>query len=342
MSHHPVDPELARAASALPRIDRTDVAEARRILANRIVASGRYDATDDGVTIEDHTCTAVDGHLIALRVYRPHHRTNMGAIHHVHGGGFIMGDLEMSHLRNVEIAREIGSIVVSVDYRLAPEWPFPTPVEDVYSSLVWLHDRSDELGIDPSLIALHGVSAGGCLVASTALLARDRNGPPICFQFLASPVLDDRLESESSRRFTDSPALNRHDAETCWSAYLGSIKRETSAVPQYAAPARVPDLTRLPRTYISVAELDPLRDDGIDYARALLVAGVPVELHLFPGTYHGSSAVQGAEVSRRERSEEISVLRRVMSGGYAVSTSDLKQKTPYTPPHDVEGDPSHV
>ncbi|KXX59652.1 esterase [Rhodococcus sp. LB1] len=337
-----MDPELAQAASALPRIDRTDVVEARRIFASRIVASGRYDSTDDGVTIEDHTCAAVDGHLIGLRVYRPRHRANRGAIYHVHGGGFILGDLEMSHLRNVEIAREVGSVVVSVDYRLAPEWPFPTPVEDVYSSLVWLHERADELGIDPSLIALHGVSAGGALVAATALLARDRNGPPICFQFLASPVLDDRLVSDSARRFTDTPALNRRDAETCWSAYLGPVERGTSAVPAYAAPARVQDLTRLPQTYISVAELDPLRDDGIDYARSLLAAGVPVELHLFPGTYHGSSAVRGAEVSRRERSEEISVLWRVMSGGYAAGTSDPGQKAPHAPSHDIEGDPSHV
>lgn len=312
LSKYPIDQGLAQSISALPRVDRNDVAEARRIMSRRTIASGRYDSIDEGVTTEDHSCTSADGQVVELRVYRPHHRTNTGAIYHVHGGGFILGDLEMSHRRNVEIAQEVGSIVVSVNYRLAPEWPFPTPVEDVYSGLVWIHERAGELEIDPSLVVLHGVSAGGALAASTALLTRDRNGPPICFQFLKSPVLDDRLLTDSSKRFTDTPALNRHDAETCWSAYLGQVARGASAVPPYAAPARASDLTKLPQTYISVAEFDPLRDEGIDYARSLLAAEVPVELHLFPGTYHGSAAAREAAVSQRELAEEVAVLRGVM------------------------------
>ncbi|GAA5039393.1 acetyl esterase/lipase [Thermocatellispora tengchongensis] len=312
MSEYPIDEELARSVSTLPRVDRTDVAEARRIMSSRVAASGRYDSIDEGVTTEDRSCTGADGQSVELRVYRPDHRTNMGAIYHVHGGGFILGDLEMSHLRNVEIAREVGSVVVSVNYRLAPEWPFPTPLEDVYSGLVWLHERAGELEIDPSLVVLHGVSAGGGLAASTALLARDRNGPPICFQFLASPVLDDRLLTASSRRFTDTPALNRQDVETCWSAYLGRVGRGTGAVSPYAAPARAADLTRLPRTYISVAEFDPLRDEAIEYARSLLSAGTSAELHLFPGTYHGSFAAREAAVSQRQLSEEVAVLRSVV------------------------------
>jgi acetyl esterase/lipase len=311
LSKYPIDEELAPSISALPRVDRTDVAEARRITASRI----RRDAAEEGVTTEDLSCTSADGQTVELRVYRPDHRTNRGAIYHVHGGGFILGDLEMSHLRNVEIAREVGSVVVSVNYRLAPEWPFPTPVEDVYSGLVWLHDRAGELEIDPSLVVLHGVSAGGGLAAGTALLARDRNGPPIRLQFLASPVLDDRLSTASSKRFTDTPALNRQDVETCWSAYLGQAGRGTGAVSPYAAPTRASDLTRLPRTHISVAEFDPLRDEAIDYARSLLAAGISVGLHLFPGTYHGSSRVREAAVSRRELAEEIAVLRSVVGRG---------------------------
>jgi acetyl esterase/lipase len=302
-----IDEELVPSIATLPRVDRTDVAEARRIMAGRV-----HDTTADDVAVEDHFCTSTDGHKVGLRVYRPAHRTNDGAVYHVHGGGFIVGDLEMSHRRNVEIAREVGSVVVSVDYRLAPEWPYPTPVEDVYRGLVWLHEQAGDLEVDPSLVALHGVSAGGALAASTALLARDRHGPPICLQFLKSPVLDDRLLTDSSIRFTDTPALNRRDAEVCWSAYLGQTRRGTSAVPPYAAPARVSDLRRLPRTYVSVAEFDPLRDEGIHYARALLAAGVPVELHLFPGTYHGSGAVREAAVSRRELSEEVAVLKNVL------------------------------
>ncbi|WP_412515277.1 alpha/beta hydrolase [Actinomadura madurae] len=312
MSKYHIDDDLVPSMSALPEVDRTDVAQARGMMSSRVIASGRYDSADDGVTTQDRSCTGTDGHIVELRVYRPDRRTNRGVIYHVHGGGFILGDLEMSHLRNVEIAREVGSVVVSVDYRLAPEWPYPTPVEDVYSGLVWLHERAEELEIDPSFIVIHGVSAGGALAASTALLARDRKGPPIRFQFLASPVLDDRLSTASSKRFTDTPALTRRDAEICWSAYLGRTVRGGNGVSPYAAPARAADLTKLPPAYVSVAEFDPLRDEAIGYARSLLDAGVTVELHLFPGTYHGSMAAREAAVSRRQLAEEIAVLRGVL------------------------------
>jgi acetyl esterase/lipase len=307
-----LDTELAASAATLPSIDRTDVAAARRVLASRAAGSA-----GEGVSTEDHSCAGADGRPVGLRVYRPDCRTNRGAVYHVHGGGFILGDLEMSHARNIEIARETGSVVVSVDYRLAPEWPFPTPVEDVYSGLVWLRERADDLGIDPALVAVHGVSAGGALAAGAALLARDRHGPPIRLLFLASPVLDDRLGTDSGRRFTDTPALTRRDAEICWSAYLGPLGRGTDAVPAHAAPARAEDLTNLPRTYVSAAEFDPLRDEAIEHARALLAAGVPVELHLFPGTYHGSSAVRDAAISRRQLTEEIAVLKNALEPAHA-------------------------
>ncbi|GAA3566991.1 alpha/beta hydrolase [Amycolatopsis ultiminotia] len=313
MGTYHLDEELTPSISALPRIDRTDIAQARKITSSRFAGSGRSDALEKGVTVQEHSGTGEDGESFRLRVYRPEHRTNRGVVYHVHGGGFILGDLETDHLRTLEIAREVGSVVVAVEYRLAPEWPFPTPVEDVYCGLAWLHERAAALDVDPSLVVLHGVSAGGALAASTALLARDRNGPPICFQFLKSPVLDDRLATASSIRFTDTPALHRRDAELCWSAYLGPLGRGTGAVPPYAAPARANDLTGLPRTYVSVAEFDPLRDEGIDYARALLAAGVPVEVHLFPGTYHGSGAVREAAVSRRELAEEVAVLRKAVT-----------------------------
>ncbi|SFW86733.1 alpha/beta hydrolase [Amycolatopsis australiensis] len=311
MRKYRIDTELVRSAAALPRIDRTDVAAARRTMADR-VADRPDGSADDGVTTEDCWCAGADGRPVALRVYRPERRTRRGAIYHVHGGGFILGDLRMSHHRNVEIARETGAVVVSVNYRLAPEWPFPVPAEDVYSGLAWLHERAAELAIDPSLVIVHGVSAGGALAASAALLARDRNGPPIRLLFLASPVLDDRLTTDSGRRFTDTPALTRRDVEVCWSAYLGRLDRGTGAVPAYAAPARAADLRDLPPAYVSVAEFDPLRDEAIEHAQALLAAGVSVELHLFPGTYHGSAAVRDAAVSRRQLTEEIAVLKTAL------------------------------
>ncbi|WP_375002135.1 alpha/beta hydrolase [Aeromicrobium sp. CTD01-1L150] len=310
MMMYAIDPELREAAAALPAVDRTDVPAARRIFEARLGAEG---AGADDVTTRDVSCISADGAAITLRVYRPRDLRSDGAVYHVHGGGFILGNLAMSHPRNVEIAREVGCLVVSVDYRLAPENRFPTPVEDVYAGLVWLFDHAEELGVEADRIVLHGVSAGACLAAATTLVARERRAPDIHWQFLASPVLDDRLTSDSSRRFVDTPALTRTDLVACWSAYLGAGVPGTDAVAAIAAPARETDLGGLPAAYIAVAELDPLRDDGLAYAQGLLAAGVPVELHLFPGTYHGSSGVKAAAISRREQAEEIAVLRRFVS-----------------------------
>ncbi|WP_433506329.1 alpha/beta hydrolase [Pseudonocardia halophobica] len=290
-----LDEDLRAAAAALPRVDRTDVAEARRITA------GPAPGVPEGVTVVEHTVPSADGHTVRLRRYRPDRRTRDGVVYHVHGGGFILGDLDAGHLRNAEIARDVGADVVAVEYRLAPEWPFPTPLEDVYAGLAWIGDG----------VVLHGLSAGGALAAGAALLARDRGGPAISGQLLVSPVVDDRLTTPSSRRLIDTPALTRRDLEICWSAYLGSVVPGSAEVSPYAAPARA-DLAGLPRTYVSVAELDPLRDEAIDFARALLAAGVPVELHLFPGTFHGSLAVPGAAVSVRQRTEETTVLRTLL------------------------------
>jgi acetyl esterase len=312
LSAYRIDRELAPVAARLPHVDRTDITDARRIMADRVAASGRWDSDDEGVTTQDHLFESFDGQKVGLRLYQPDHRTNRGAVYHVHGGGFIVGDLEMSHQLNVELARELGSVVVSVDYRLAPEWPYPTPVEDVYGGLLWLHERAGELDIDPSLVALHGQSAGAGLVAAASLMARDLKGPPIRFQLLTSPTIDDRVVTASSKRFTDTPALTRRDVEICWSAYLGPIERGGRDVPPYAAPARATELANLPQTYVSAAELDPLRDEAIEFAQALLAAGVPVELHVFPGTFHGSLGARGAAVSRRQVAEEIAVLKGVL------------------------------
>lgn len=313
-----LDTDLVEPATSLPHINRADVRHARELSSNAATAAVlRAVRVDEGVTIESHVCAGGDGHPVELRVYLPERRASRAAIYHVHGGGFILGDLETNHLRNLEIAREVGVVVVAVNYRLAPEWPFPTPAEDVYSGLQWLHQRVAGWDIDPSLVVLHGVSAGGCLAAATAMLARDRNGPPIAQQFLASPMLDDRLSTDSSRRFTDTPALVRGDLDLLWSMYLGEVERGGDAVPPYAAPARAKNFRRLPPAYVAVAEFDPLRDEAIEFARALLAAGVPVELHVFPGTYHGSVAVREAAVSRRESDEEIAVLRSMVEAASA-------------------------
>ncbi len=240
----------------------------------------------------------------------------MPAVLYIHGGGFFVGSIDSEHMGSAALARELGVVVVSVEYRLAPEHPYPAGLEDCYAALVWLHEHADELGVDRDRVAISGSSAGGGLAAGLALLARDRGGPALCFQYLGVPEIDDRLETASMRRFTDTPMWTRGAAVKSWEWYLGDA-HGSDDVPHYAAPARAEDLTGLPPAYISTMEYDPLRDEGIVYALRLLEAGVSVELHSFPGTFHGSGIVTTAAVTRREAAERMTVWRRALGLGPA-------------------------
>ncbi len=306
------DPEIAPVVPLLPTVDGTDPAAARASLSEMVAQLPAPDTT--GVQLEDRMIPGPPGDPdVPIRIYRPDGRGAPAAIYSVHGGGFISGDLETEHALNVRLARELGVVVVAVDYRLAPETPFPGPLEDVYAGLVWTTEHADDLGIDPLRIAIHGASAGGGLCAGLALLARDRKRPRIAFQFLAVPELDDRLTSASMTAFTDTPLWNRPNAVASWDHYLGAGRAGTDEVSIYAAPARATDLAGLPPAYVSVMHFDPLRDEGIAYALALLGAGVTVELHLFPGTFHGSALIQHAAISQREQVEAVAVLRRALA-----------------------------
>jgi acetyl esterase/lipase len=222
-----------------------------------------------------------------------------------------VGSVESEHAGSVLLASGVGAVVVSVDYRLAPEHPYPAGVHDCYAALRYLHEHATELGVDTDRVALVGASAGGGLAAATALLVRDLGGPAVCFQMLHIPELDDRLDTPSMRTFVDSPVWNRPLAVDSWKAYLGPL-HGSEDVPAHAAPARAEDLAGLPPAYVSTAENDPLRDEGITYALRLLQAGVSVELHQFPGTFHGSALVTTAAVSRRAQGEATAVLRRAL------------------------------
>jgi acetyl esterase len=194
-----------------------------------------------------------------------------------------------------------------VEYRLAPEHPYPAGIEDCFATLAWLHEEASALGIDAGRVAVAGQSAGGGLAAGLALLARDRSGPPICFQLLGIPELDHRLETTSMQTFVDTPLWHRPNAELSWAHYLGPDPGE---VAPYASPSIAEDLTGLPPAYVSVMEFDPLRDEGIAYAARLLEAGVSVELHAYPGTFHGSAVATTAAVSKRAHEELIGALGR--------------------------------
>lgn len=313
MTTYAFDPEIAAVLPHLPDLPAGDDPLAiRAAMADIIAALPAPDTT--GVQIEDREIPGRDGDpAVPIRIYRPDQRSAPAAVYSVHGGGFIGGDLEIEHGSNVILARELGVVVVSVDYRLAPETPFPGALEDVYAGLVWMAAQADELGIDPQRIAVHGMSAGGGLAAALALLARDRGGPHIAFQFLSVPELDDRLTTASMTDFTDTPLWSRPRAILSWNSYLGPGRAGTDDVPIYAAPARATDLAGLPPAYVSVMHFDPLRDEGVAYALAMLAAGVSVELHLFPGTFHGSMLIQDASISKREEAEKIAVLRHALT-----------------------------
>ena len=297
-----MDPEVEAFIPLLPQLDPTDPVGARRMFAEIAAAAPVPDSP--GMDVEDRTVPGDSG--VPVRIYRPHRA--QGAIIWLHGGGWVVGDLDTEHPWATRLADGSGAVVISVGYRLAPEHPFPAAFDDAYTVLTWTAEHAAELGIDPDRIAVGGHSAGGGLAAGVALRARDQQGPPIRFQLLNQPGLDDRLETWSARNFTDTPWWDRERLAAAWGHYLG----DTPPSP-YAAPARAEDLSGLPPAYIATAEFCPNRDEDILYALRLLQAGVSVELHQWAGTFHGSQAIVSAEVSQRQIAELGGVVRRALA-----------------------------
>jgi acetyl esterase/lipase len=308
-----IDPELTAILELMAPFDLSD-APAARAGFEEMMATLRTDIPGiDALDIEDRQVPGWEGEPeVPVRVYWPREAVGPApGVLMIHGGGFIIGSVEAEHAGAAMLALATGAVVVSVDYRLAPEHPFPAAAHDCYAALRFLADEAPVLGVDTARLALVGTSAGGGLAAACALLARDLGGPALCFQMLHIPELDDRLDTPSMRTFVDSPIWNRPLAERSWAAYLGAGADRVDVSP-YAAPARAADLSGLPAAYISTAENDPLRDEGIMYGLRLLQAGVSVELHQFPGTYHGSTMVTTAAVSQRAQRESMTVLRRAL------------------------------
>ncbi|MFI8827020.1 alpha/beta hydrolase [Streptomyces sp. NPDC053431] len=298
-----MDPELEVFVPLFPQAELGDPATARQGLA--ALAAAIPSPETPGLEVEDLTVPADPD--VPVRVYRP--RGARGAVVWLHGGGYVMGDPHTEHPWATRIAAGSGAVVVSVGYRLAPEHPYPAALDDAYAVLEWTVAHAAALGVDPDRIAVGGHSAGGGLAAAVALRARDEGGPAIRFQLLNQPQLDDRQETWSQRHFTDTPWITRDKTAASWRHYLGG----RPATP-YAAPARAEDLGGLPPAYIATAELCPNRDEDIDYALRLMRAGVSVELHQWPGTFHGSQAIVSADVSQRQNAELGAALRRALAG----------------------------
>src|SRR5215470_14279075 len=235
-----MDPELEAFIPLFPADDLTDPATARKHLADLAATAPAPDTTN--MDVEDRVVPADPD--VPVRIYRP--RGAQGAIVWLHGGGFVMGDLDTEHPWAARVADGSRAVVVSVGYRRAPEHRFPAALDDAYAVLAWTAEHAAELGSDPGQIAVGGYSAGGGLAAAVALRARDEQGPPIRFQLLIQPELDDRQETWSARHFTDTPFMTRDKVTATWRHYLGSVPASP-----YAAPARAADLSGLPPAYIA-------------------------------------------------------------------------------------------
>ena len=267
---------------------------------------------DSGVQWREERIAAPAGHELVVRVYRPSDAAGvLPAVLHIHGGGYVMGSVATNHLSNIELARSASALIVSVDYRLAPETVAPGAVEDCYVALQWLHESAEQLGVDRAKIAVRGESAGGGLAAALALLARDRGGPAIAHQNLVYPMLDDRtcitrLPAHLGA-FVWTPQANAFG----WRCLLGQEPGSADISP-YAAPARADDLAGLPPAFICVGALDLFLVEDMDYARRLIEAGVAAELHVYPGAYHGFDVLHDAPPVRQMKRDAVAALRKAL------------------------------
>ncbi|WP_376795524.1 alpha/beta hydrolase fold domain-containing protein [Thermogemmatispora sp.] len=231
---------------------------------------------------------------VPVRLYRPSqvHGPLPGLLW-IHGGGYVLGNIEQDDLLAQHLVDSVECLVVSVDYRLAPEHPFPAAVEDCYAALKWMATHADELGLDRTRLAIGGASAGGGLTAALALLTRDRGEVPLIFQLLIYPMLDDRDATRSTEIFAEAPIWNREDNRRGWRAYLGEAAGGPNVSP-YAAAARAEDLRGLPPAFVAVGAAEIFLDEDVDYALRLAHAGVPVELQVYPRAYHAWDGIAPA------------------------------------------------
>jgi len=248
--------------------------------------------------IDERYAPGVDGPDVRVVVYRPTELAGpLPVVLSIHGGAFCFGRPEDFETVDAGLALSVGAVVVAVDYRLAPEHPFPAAIDDCWAALLWTVATAGELGIDVGRLAVTGASAGGALAAALCLMTRDRGGPHVAYQALFIPCIDDRLATPSIRQAIDNPGFNSKGAEGMWLHYLGEDLPRPNTSP-YAAPARATSLEGLPPAFVFTGGLDPLRDEGLAYAMSLLAAGVQAEVHNVPGMYHGAPELDSSALAR--------------------------------------------
>jgi triacylglycerol lipase len=299
-----LDPAIAEAAQLIhiPAVDDDFIGVARSVefpappLSDAVTRTDHVVPGDPDVPVRVHRASGADGLL--------------PCVYSIHGGGYVIGSYAMDDGWFDTLCPNVGVVGASVEYRLAPDTPFPGPLEDCYRGLVWTYEHADELGVDRDRIGVHGVSAGGGLAAALALLARDRGEVPLAFQVLDSPMLDDRQITPSSP-LDGLVVWTRESNAFGWRAYLGELSGRDD-VPVTAAPGRaeVADLAGLPPAFVSVGAVDGFVDEDVDYALRLNRAGVPTELHVYPGACHGYQIAVDSDVARQAEHDKQTFLAR--------------------------------
>jgi acetyl esterase len=304
---------VTRADSQVEALRRRRLAAGARPLRELTVAEARaQDAADSGEGVpaaEDLHIPGPAG-LLAVRLYEPASPARSPGVVYFSGGGWVTGSLDSAAAVCGRLARAARCRVVAVEYRRAPEYPFPSAVEDCYAATCWVADHAAELGIDPTRLAVGGVSAGGNLAAAVTLLARDRAHPPLRFQFLVYPPLEHRSETPSRRETVDPLFFDREDVAWCWRHYLRDAEDGESPL---ASPLRAVDLGGLPDALVITAERDPLRDEGELYAARLAAAGVATEVVRYDGMVHGFFSLTGVLDAAADAQERTAAaLRRAL------------------------------
>lgn len=309
-SRPPFDPELAALLAAMPELPPLS---AESLPMVRPYASGQREPLLESreVSRSELTITLDDQAEIPITVIAPTNGTaNAPCVLWFHGGGMVMGDRFSQIDIPLEWVDQLGVVLVSVDYRLAPEVSGTTPVEDAYAALSWVADHASELGIDTKRIHVAGTSAGGGVAAGTVLMARDRGTPYIAAQILICPMLDHRNATASATQFAGPGVWSRESNEFAWNALLGA----TSRVSIYASPAIAPELSGLPPTYVDVGSAEVFRDESVDYATRIWAAGGVAALHVWAGGFHGFDALfPDAQLSIEARATRTNWLATILA-----------------------------
>jgi acetyl esterase/lipase len=318
-----ITPDLRFIAESLPSIEFVDgmnIEEARENMPAR-----EFERPERLRVWEEFADS--DGVRIRIKFYEPTDRkpgVKLPALCWYHGGGMALGTPESDDWLCERFAIYANCVVASVDYRRTPEYAYPTPLNDAFASLVYLRQNAENLRIMPECIAVAGASAGGNLCAAVCLKARDENGPKICFQMPLFAMFDDRCDTASVASFTESElpfAWNAEANRTAWNWYLKDADRNNP--PVYAAPGRADDLTNLPRAYMCVGELDPLRDENMAFAARLAASGVGVEFHMYSGAFHAfENADPPTPIGTRAINEYVNALRSAFWRGLAAEKNN--------------------